>query len=258
MKKLSLIILVLPLVLFNLASAQWGIDPEGITDSAYISCGKNGWFGSGLSQVTFKLRYYSDNTGDNQIAAMGAILIATGTGIVALDTTLKKAFEGTAVEHFDILSVTKNANPDPSQLPAEFVYGAVSFSEELQAGDSILANVVFYMNDTGTVCIETTSTQTFYNGVSFVTKLAQFYNAHWPGGVCCKVKLHPPGDVNLDKKVDIVDVVAGVGYIFRGRRPESVQAIDVNANCQWTLADILYLANHVFKFGPVPQVGCLP
>jgi len=232
-------------------------DPEGALDSAYIVCGKNAYFGSGTSQVRFQLRYWSDNTGSNRAVELFAALKISGANVVSVDTVVAKAYRGSGLEHFDILDVYKEGNQDPVVLPYILTYGAISFHGGI-TGESLWANITAVVKDTGTVCLDVFSEGAFIDGpFYFLTELALMYLPHWSGPYCCKVELHPPGDVNLDKNVNIVDVVAQVGYVFRQREPESVQAADVNVDCKVTLADIFYLANYVFKAGEKPKVGCI-
>jgi hypothetical protein len=256
-KKVWLIVFLLLGICSISALAQ---DP-GDQDSVYLVCNKNGYFGSGLSQVTFSLRFKSDNTGSDRISSASAILRIESDIISSVDTTTTKAFDGSAIEHFDILSVGKAENPDPSAAPFLMVYGGVTFYEGV-SGESLFFNVVLNVNDTGIVCIDTL----YYDYgmwpcpcyVNFITQTAVAYRPHWPGRICCKIEVHPPGDVNLDHSVNVTDIVAQVGYLFRNRKPESVQAADVNGDCGVTLGDIFYLANHIFKSGEKPLVGCVP
>lgn len=253
MRKLGALTFLLLLVINLPAFSQW--DPEGVLDSAYINCGKNAYFGSGTSRVSFQVRYKSDNTNPNKIAAAEAILRFTGSNIASLDTTIVSAYSGTAVEHFSILTVTKEYNPNPTSGPFAMSYGMANFTGGV-TGDSVLVNVVMNVNDTGVICIDTTHTFTMDCCVEYITESAVGYIAGWRGCTCCRIELYPPGDVNLDKKVDLADVVSAVNYVFRQRKPASIQAVDVNADCQVTLADVIRLFNYVIKGGEKPLVGC--
>jgi hypothetical protein len=72
----------------------------------------------------------------------------------------------------------------------------------------------------------------------------------------CPVDL--PGDVQIDGKVAVSDIVYLVNYLLRsGPRPLPVeQAGDVDCSGQVTLADVVYLVNYVFKSGPPPCDMC--
>lgn len=63
-----------------------------------------------------------------------------------------------------------------------------------------------------------------------------------------------PGDVVLDGRVDIVDIVYLVNYLFRrgwGLLPEWTG--DVDADGEVNIVDIVYLVNYLFRNGPPPQ-----
>jgi len=64
------------------------------------------------------------------------------------------------------------------------------------------------------------------------------------------------GDMVLDGRVDIVDAVYLINYLFRGGwglLPEWTG--DVNADGEVNLVDAVYLINYLFKSGPPPQKG---
>ncbi|MGB2698008.1 MAG: dockerin type I domain-containing protein, partial [Candidatus Zixiibacteriota bacterium] len=64
------------------------------------------------------------------------------------------------------------------------------------------------------------------------------------------------GDCNGDGKVDIVDVVCLINYLFHGGpAPVPIEAGDVNCDHEVTIADVVYLINYLFKGGPTP---CCP
>jgi hypothetical protein len=66
-----------------------------------------------------------------------------------------------------------------------------------------------------------------------------------------------PGDVTNDQKVNVVDVVYLINYIFIGGPPPSpLKAGDVNRDCLVDLEDVAYLIKYLFLNGPPPQVGC--
>lgn len=72
----------------------------------------------------------------------------------------------------------------------------------------------------------------------------------------CPVDL--TGDVQMDGKVAVSDIVYLVNYLLRsGPRPLPVEdAGDVDCSGQVTMADIVYLVNYVFKQGPAPCDKC--
>jgi hypothetical protein len=66
-----------------------------------------------------------------------------------------------------------------------------------------------------------------------------------------------PGDFTNDQKVNVVDVVYLINYIFIGGPPPSpLKAGDVNRDCLVDLEDVAYLIRYLFLNGPSPQVGC--
>jgi hypothetical protein len=160
-------------------SGQYYSDPEGVQDSVYIVCA-NPYLNSttGNSEVSLQLRYFSDNTGTNKPQAVGATLRITGDNITAVDTT---------VAHFTILSVSKDANPNPTIPPFFMGYAAVNFSGGV-TGDSLLVNIVLTVNDTGLISVDTFSPATMpLSPIEFVTENAQGYGARWTGPHQCQV-----------------------------------------------------------------------
>jgi len=69
--------------------------------------------------------------------------------------------------------------------------------------------------------------------------------------------MYLPGDVNGTWTVTSADIIALVGYVFRGALltvPEC--AGRTNGDGVITSADIIWLVNAVFKSGPIPIAGC--
>ncbi len=65
------------------------------------------------------------------------------------------------------------------------------------------------------------------------------------------------GDLNLDGKISLVDLISLVNYVFKGGgTPHPLYIADVTGDCKISLADIVYLVNYIFKAGPAPQQGC--
>jgi len=237
------------------------VTPAQVIDSAEwdgnsLRCGINYYYpGIGISEVSFQITFWSDNV-INKVDSIVVPLRIIGSNIVAVDTTTKKSFAGSIVAAFQNKRVTKFDNADPAVPPFYLVYSASNPGNDVN-GTGVFANVVVRVNDSCTICIDTFFSETIFH--YFYTQTDVGYQPYWNGPYCCKVVLveYLPGDVNLDKNVNIVDVVAQVGYVFRQREPESVQAADVNADCRVTLADIFYLANYVFRAGEKPRVGCI-
>lgn len=62
------------------------------------------------------------------------------------------------------------------------------------------------------------------------------------------------GDLTLDGRVDISDVVLMVEWYFGGGPPPVVvETADVNASGDTDISDLLYLVDYVFNMGPAPQ-----
>ena len=65
------------------------------------------------------------------------------------------------------------------------------------------------------------------------------------------------GDFNENGLVTSADIIANVGFVFKGDPPATpVSRSDADGNCVVTSADIIYLVNFVFKGGPDPLVPC--
>jgi len=170
----------------SLATAQ--VDPEGTPDFMTISCGTNVYPGSGTVAVNIDLIFHSDNTAGNKIAGMALPFAFTGAHIVSIDTTDAVAYGGTPVAAWGIRTITKEFNLDPTIGPPwAMTYGLGSFSGGV-TGTFALVHFKIMVDDTGTICIDTTHTGTITDP-SFVTELAVgFIPGAWnPGTVCCEV-----------------------------------------------------------------------
>jgi uncharacterized delta-60 repeat protein len=63
------------------------------------------------------------------------------------------------------------------------------------------------------------------------------------------------GDANKDSKVSLADIVYLINYLFKfGPTPEPIQSGDANCDGKVSLGDIVYLINYLFKFGPAPCI----
>ena len=63
------------------------------------------------------------------------------------------------------------------------------------------------------------------------------------------------GDANRDSKVSLADIVYLINYLFKfGPTPEPNQSGDANCDGKVSLGDIVYLINYLFKFGPAPCI----
>src|SRR4030067_2988788 len=150
----ALLTLVAIFAFSNLAFAQQ--DPEGTLDTLTVDCNTNIYPGA-PTVATFDIVFHGDNTGGNKIAGFAIPLVITGANMASIDTTVAGAFTGTMVSAFSILTVTKEINADPTVTPFAMTYGAVSFSGGI-TGTGDFAHLNITVNDTGTICIDTTHT----------------------------------------------------------------------------------------------------
>lgn len=247
-------------ILFLLFSAslwaQLGQDPEGTLDSVYIVCGVDGYPGSGQAEICFQIRFKSDNTGDNEISNFSVPVIITGNNIVSIELDPAKVRAGSAAENFESPpQAFKYGDPDPTVPPFHILYYAYSVFPPIPTitGEGLLANLCLTVNDTGVICIDTMSSE--INILAFVTLIGDAYSPGWAGPFCCPVALcsAKAGDANGDKKVDLVDIVYNVNYVFKGgNAPSPLCQGDNNADDKVDLIDIVYETNYVYKGGPAP------
>jgi len=183
--------------LFLLSGLSWGQDPVG-PDSAYIDCTSPDVSVGPNSVVSFDLKLITDNSGAGKdITGMACALLVTvtnnGTAAAVLDTTVATTYAGglpgPGGPGWDIRTTFVPSNGgDPSMFPLTAVYGAVEFSEAgLLAGTYTVLHLSFSVDDTCTICIDTTHTQTV-QGISVTTSDVSSYLARWAsGGHCCPV-----------------------------------------------------------------------
>jgi CubicO group peptidase (beta-lactamase class C family) len=61
------------------------------------------------------------------------------------------------------------------------------------------------------------------------------------------------GDVNGDGAIDVADILYLINYLFKyGPAPEPSEAGDVNCDSRASISDVVYLINYLFKGGPPP------
>jgi len=61
-----------------------------------------------------------------------------------------------------------------------------------------------------------------------------------------------PGDINLDRVLDIADAVSMLGSLFLSQRTTCEAAGEVNGDGEYNLADPVHLLNFLFRGGPPP------
>lgn len=273
------VILISALLLLS-SGLLWAQDPEGQLDYLDVVCGTQGYWGTGGNEVCFQVRLFSDNTGFNRIQGVGLPLLITGSNIVAVDTSLGSAFSGSVIGHFELLSVVKHGDPDPSIPPFHVTYGAVSLSQ-FPTGNGTAFNVCLTVNDTGTVCIDTLS-----SGISspqLTTGQAIGYTPGWGGtigqgypdgaGICCAVDLCNaiPGDADGNGFLSLVDIIRLVNNIMIICDPDPYCWLsgqrcrgDWNASGSLSLSDVIWGVNYIFNKpgGPWTPIAtdlcCLP
>ncbi|MCK4385163.1 MAG: dockerin type I repeat-containing protein [candidate division Zixibacteria bacterium] len=61
------------------------------------------------------------------------------------------------------------------------------------------------------------------------------------------------GDANDDGKINVVDVVFLINYLFaEGPEPDPWENGDVNCDGEINIEDVVYLISYLFKEGPSP------
>jgi len=278
------VILISALFLLG-SSLLWAQDPEGQLDYLDVVCGTQGYWGTGGNEVCFQVRLFSDNTGINRIQGVGLPLLITGSNIVAVDTSISSAFSGSVIGHFELLSVVKHGDPDPSIPPFHVTYGAVSLSQ-VAAGNGTAFNICLTVNDTGTICIDTLSSG--FNIPILTTGQAIGFIPGWGGttgqgypdgqGICCQLPIcnAKPGDADASGTLTLADVISIIRYYFNlpvngGCSPQPICWIsgllcrgDWNGDGSVKLADIIYGVNYIFNrpggpWTPKPTgLCCLP
>lgn len=196
----NLIFIAILAFLFLLSGLSWAQDPNG-PDSAYIDCTAQDVFVGANSVVSFDLKLITDNTGADDITGLAEALLITNTNAAAapvLDTTIATtynggAFPGPSTNSWDIRTTQVPSNGgDPSMFPLVYVLGQVEFLEAgLLAGTYTIARIQLSVDDTTTICIDTTSTQTV-QGITLAytdaNDVVRSYLARWAvGGYCCPV-----------------------------------------------------------------------
>jgi len=154
-------------------------------------------------------------------------------------------FVGSRVEHFGFKGCNLMLNPP------RVLYGAVVVqAEPLPPGDGLFARMVYTVEDTGTICLDTlffppSNALTFVYGLVPIGFTPQFVSR------CFHLATYPCGDANGDRIVNIVDVVYIVNYLF-DQGPGLVFPSDANCDGYTDIADAVYIASYVLYDGPPP------
>jgi hypothetical protein len=153
-------------------------------DVLTLNCGTAVYPGA-PTVVQFDMVLTTDVPAGDHIVAMGTTLWITGTPIAGIGDSAC-AFTGSALvtAGFDILSVAINSNPSPDSY--QVTYGGVDFQAGMGAGTHLVYHVCVLVDDTGTICIDSSSTGTTPWSGSWVTQDAGAYAAQWTK-TCCPV-----------------------------------------------------------------------
>ena len=67
---------------------------------------------------------------------------------------------------------------------------------------------------------------------------------------------HLAGDLNMDNKINVGDLVFLVTYMFaQGPAPRLVNMVDINGDGINTIVDLIYLTDYLFRGGPKPVIS---
>jgi hypothetical protein len=183
----------------GLVSAQDPAPPDVQT----LVCGTNIYDGAGCDVVEFDMMLTTDNGGDN-ITAVGQTFWITGSNLCGMGDSAC-TFTGSAfIPGFDIISYTDSAATSPDSH--KVTYGAVDFGGGLGTGTYLLYHVCVLVDDTGTICIDTSNTPTTPWQGSLVTASAKAYAPAFITPSCCPVVpfISTPPDVNCGDDADFV------------------------------------------------------
>jgi hypothetical protein len=254
-------IMIMTLILFtflvNSVSAQQDPSDPGEADTLYFTAGypfspdgDTVFFPEGGGDVTIHINIWNDDS--LRGIAVPLTDLAYGPPSYAILDSAKNngaedplCFVGSRVEDFEVKICNLALNPP------RVLYGAVIFQvEPMPPGDGLFATMVFTVEDTGTICLDTTffppqNSLKFVTGVQTIGFTPQFISR------CFHTAPYLCGDANGDRFVDIVDVVYLVNYLFK-EGPAPVFPSDANCDQNTDIADAVYLVNYVLKDGPPP------
>ena len=116
-------------------------------------------------------------------------------------------------------------------------------------------SVVFYSKDNGANWKNTGPLKGAHEVLCFLkAKDGTIYAGTTPNGDIFKRTYHlMRGDVNADEKITLADVVFLANYIFKGGPPPNpLISGDINCDTFLAVSDVVYLANYLFIGGPSP------
>jgi hypothetical protein len=140
----------------------------------------------------------------------------------------------------------------------EFPIPWLPCADILPPGDGPVATLTFTALDSGEIYLDTLA---YHYGPKDYTLLVIHPDANAyvpvfiPRTFYVRFCPYSPGDLNLDRNVDIVDAVFLVNYLFRnGKEPCPLKSADANCDQEVTIADAVYLINYIFRSGSTPQI----
>lgn len=125
----------------------------------------------------------------------------------------------------------------------------------LQAGNGPIVTLTFTVVDTGCIYLDSLGYPDGWGVVVVDSITEEFLTPDFiPGSFYVRHWFYTPGDFNCDVKVDIVDVLSLLNYLFRnGEEPCIMKSADANCDQEVGLVDVVYLINYIFRSGPAPQ-----
>lgn len=157
-------------------------------------------------------------------------------------------FEGSRISHFGAL-VAKFW-----YYPQNFYLGAVAVTADfVPPGDGLLATLIFTVNDTGRICLDSC----FWppsKTLEFVSTAAKSYAPVFEKKTfvisACQ---YSQADPDHDGETDLADLVYLINYVLKhGPRPCVLESGDMNCDGSVNIVDIVYFVNYLFRGGPAP------
>ncbi len=157
-------------------------------------------------------------------------------------------YEGSRIAHFGAL-IAKFW-----YYPQNFYLNAVAPpADPVPPGDGLLATLVFTVNDTGRICLDSCWWPPSAK-LQFVTTQAQDYAPVFEKKTFvispCQ---YSQADPDHDGETDLADLVYLINYVLKhGPRPCVLESGDMNCDGSVNVVDIVYFVNYLFRDGPAP------
>ncbi len=165
------------------------------------------------------------------------------------------SFANSRVSHVEYNTV----NIDTAEK--KILVGSVPTSEPpLDPGRGVL--VTYWLSLDSSVAFASFDTTDFppTNHLYFVNSVPETYTPLWAGPDFFSVTTYKAGDANNSGNADLADVVFLANFLlkFGFPAPPIRPSADANGDCNINLQDVIYLANFLLKFNyPVPKPGCI-